>query len=145
MKNLFDFSETAQVLHLITHKVVTTFVEQHQTDAILDFKTMYNKLYNGYPIYIAVRRTGFDVMERFNVDNLIPQKYITNDDEFEVIRPVAVKTLGANAYIKIYPNERKVDIMLVTNYNETELGQIKYALLGLEPMVSVNFVEKFGE
>lgn len=145
MKDLFDFSETARDLNIIIYKVATTFVKHHQTDAILDMKTMYNKLYNGYPIYICVRETGFDVMERFNIYNHIPQKFITNDEEFEIIRPVAVSTLGAEAYIKIYPNELRVDVMIVRRFNETDLKQIKYELHGLEPMIKVNFVEKFGE
>lgn len=140
MKNLFDFSETANALHFIIEKVVNVFVKQHQTDAILDMKTMYNKLYNGYPIYISVRETGFDTMERFNF-----YKFITNDEEFEIVRPVAVSTLGAEAYIKIYPNDLRVDVMIVRRFNETDLKEIKYEILGVEPMIKVNFVEKFGE
>lgn len=145
MRDLFDFSKTAGVLNIVIYKVATTFVKHHQADAILDMKTMYNQLYNGYPIYISVRETGFDTMERFNLYNHIPQKFITNDEEFEIIRPVAVSTLGAEAYIKIYPNELRVDVMIVRRFNETDLKQIKYELLGLEPIVKVNFVEKFGE
>lgn len=145
MKNLFDFSETANVLPTIIYRVVSVFVKYYQTDAILDMKTMYNKLYNGYPIYISVRETGFDTMERFNLYNRIPQNFITNDEEFEIIRPDAVSTLGADAYIKIYPNELRVDVMIVRRFNETDLKQIKYKLLVLEPMIKVNFVEKFGE
>jgi hypothetical protein len=140
MKNLFDFSATANELHFIIEKVVKVFVKQQQTDAILDMKTMYNKLYNGYPIYISVRETGFDTMERFNL-----YKFITNDKEFEFIRPVAVSRFCVEAYIKIYPNELRVDVMIVRRFNETDLQQIKHELLGLEPMIKVNFVEKFGE
>ena len=103
-------------------------------------KTMYNKLYNGYPIYISVRETGFDAMERFNL-----YKFITNDEEFEIIRPVAVSKFCVEAYIKIYPNELRVDVMIVRRFNENDLKHIKYELLGLEPMIKVNFVEKFGE
>ena len=139
MKDLFDFSETARNLNIIIYKVATTFVKQHQSDAILDMKTMYNKLYNGYPIYICVRETGFDVMERFNF-----YKFITNDEEFEIIRPVAVSQFCIEAYIKIYPNELRVDVMIVRRFNETDLQQIKHNL-ELEPMIKVNFVEKFGE
>ena len=145
MKNLFDFSETANVLPTIIYRVVSVFVKYYQTDAILDMKTMYNKLYNGYPIYISVRETGFDTMERFNLYNRIPQNFITNDEEFEIIRPDAVSTLGADAYIKIYPNELRVDVMIVRRFNETDLKEIKYEILGVEPMIKVNFVEKFGE
>ena len=97
-------------------------------------KTMYNKLYNGYPIYISVRETGFDAMERFNLYN-----FITNDEEFDIVRPVV------EAYIKIYPNELRVDVMIARRFNENDLKHIKYELLGLEPMIKVNFVEKFGE
>lgn len=140
MKNLFDFSETANALHFIIDKVVSEFVKYNQTDAILDMKTMYNKLYNGYPIYISVRETGFDAMERFNL-----YKFITNDEEFEIVRPVAVSKFCVEAYIKIYPNELRVDVMIVRGFNENDLKHIKYELLGLEPMIKVNFVEKFGE
>lgn len=145
MKNLFDFSETANALHFIIEKVVSVFVKYNQTDAILDMKTMYNKLYNGHPIYISVRETGFDTMERFNLYNHIPQKFVTNDEEFEIIRPVAVSKFCVEAYIKIYPNELRVDVMIVRRFNENDLKHIKYELLGLEPMIKVNFVEKFGE
>ena len=145
MRDLFDFSKTAGVLNIVIYKVATTFVKHHQADAILDMKTMYNQLYNGYPIYISVRETGFDTMERFNLYNHIPQKFVTNDEEFEIIRPVAVSTLGAEAYIKIYPNELRVDVMIMRRFNEIDLKLIKYELLGLEPMIKVNFVEKFGE
>ena len=152
MKNLFDFSPSAPFLHTITHRVVKCFVKQHQTDAILDIKEMYNTLYKGYPVYMCVRENGFDTIKRyssFNVDILKKFKErgnfeVINDVEFELLKKEVERSLGADAYIKVYPNEAKVDIIFNKEFSLSEIKDIKYELLGLEPMVSVNFVEKFG-
>jgi hypothetical protein len=152
MENLFDFSPSAPFLHIITHKVVKCFVKHNQTDAILDIKEMYNTLYKGYPVYMCVRENGFDTIKRYsslNVDVL--KKYkgrgnfeVINNEEFELLRKEVERSLGADAYIKVYPNEAKIDVIFNKEFSESELKNIKYELLGIEPMVSVNFVEKFG-
>lgn len=152
MENLFDFSPSAPFLHLITHKVVKCFVKQHQTDAILDMKEMYNTLYKGYPIYMCVRENGFDTIKRFsalNMDMLKKMKArdnfeVINNEEFEILRKEVVRTLGGEAYIKVYPDVAKIDVILARRYEEFELRNIKNELLNLEPMVSVNFVESFS-
>ena len=152
MADLFRFSPSANYLALITHRVVKCFVKKHQTDAILDMDIMYNTLYNGNPIYMCVRESGFDTIKRyviFNKDLLeksLSKKpdIIFNDEEFELLRKEVEHSLGADAYIKVYPNEAKIDVIFNKEFSESELNNIKYELLGLEPMVSVNFVEKFG-
>ena len=152
MKDLFDFSPSAPFLHTITHSVVKCFMKHYQTDAILDIKEMYNTLYKGYPVYMCIRENGFDIIKRFsslNVDILKKFKKrgnfeIINDKEFELLRKEVERRLGADAYIKVYPNEAKIDVIFNKEFSESELKNIKYELLGLEPMVSVNFVKKFG-
>lgn len=152
MKNLFDFSPSAPFLHTITHKVVKCFIKHYQTDAILDINEMYNTLYKGYPVYMCVREMGFDTIKRFsslNVDVLKKCKErgnfeVINDEEFELAKKEGERSLGADAYIKVYPNEAKIDVIFNKEFSESELKNIKYELLGFEPMVSVNFVEKFG-
>lgn len=152
MKDLFDFSPSAPFLHTITHNVVKCFMKHHQTDAMLDIKEMYNTLYKGYPVYMCVRENGFDTIKRYsslNVDVLKKFKErgnfeIINDEEFELLRKEVERSLGADAYIKVYPNEAKIDVIFKKEFSESELKNIKYELLGLEPVVSVNFVEKFG-
>lgn len=152
MKDLFDFSPSAPFLHLITHKVVKCFIKHYQTDAILDIKEMYNTLYKGYPVYMCVREMGFDTIKRYsslNVDVLKKYKErgnfeVINDEEFELARKEVERSLGADAYIKVYPNEAKIDIIFNKEFSESEIKNIKYELIGIEPMVSVNFVEKFG-
>jgi hypothetical protein len=152
MKDLFDFSPSAPFLHIITHKVVKCFMKQYQTDAILDMDIMYKTLYKGYPVYMCVREIGFDTIKRFsslNVDMIKKFKErgnfeVINDEEFELARKEVERSLGADAYIKVYPDEAKIDIIFSKEFSESELKNIKYELLGLEPMVSVNFVEKFG-
>jgi hypothetical protein len=69
---------------------------------------------------------------------------VINDEEFELLRKEVECGLGADAYIKVYPNEAKIDVIFNKEFSESELKNIKYELLGIEPMVSVNFVEKFG-
>ena len=152
MKNLFDFSPSAMALHRITHKVIKCFVKQNQTDAILDMREMYNTLYKGYPIYMCVRENGFDTIKRYsalNNDMLKRMKErgdfeVINDNEFEELRKEVTHTLGAEAYIKVYPNDCKIDVIFAREYEEFELRNIKIELLNLEPMVSVNFVESFS-
>ena len=152
MKDLFDFSPSAPFLHIITHRVVKCFIKHYQTDAILDIKEMYNTLYKGYPVYMCIRENGFDTVKRFtsfNVDMLKKHKErgnfeIINDEEFELLRKEVERNLGADAYIKVYPNEAKIDVIFNKEFSEDELKNIKYELLGPEPTVSVNFVEKFG-
>lgn len=152
MKNLFDFSPSAPFLHFITHKVVECFVKEYQTDAILDMKEMYNTLYKGYPVYMCVRETGFDTIKRFSAQNMDMLKKmkargnfeVINDEEFEILRKEVVRTLGGEAYIKVYPDVAKIDVILARRYKEFELSNIKNELLNLEPMVSVNFVESFS-
>lgn len=152
MKNLFDFSPSAMALHLITHKVIKCFVKQNQTDAILDMREMYNTLYKGYPIYMCVRENGFDTIKRYsalNNDMLKRMKErgnfeVINDEEFKELRKEVVRTLGAEAYIKVYPNDCKIDVIFAREYEEFELRNIKIELLNLEPIVSVNFVESFS-
>jgi hypothetical protein len=152
MENLFDFSPSAPFLHIITHKVVKCFVKHNQTDAILDIKEMYNTLYKGYPVYMCVREMGFDTIKRYsslNVDVLKKYKErgnfeVINDEEFELARKEVERSLGADAYIKVYPDEAKIDIIFNKEFSESEIKNIKYELIGIEPMVSVNFVEKFG-
>lgn len=152
MKDLFDFSPSAPFLHIITHRVVKCFIKHYQTDAILDIKEMYNTLYKGYPVYMCIRENGFDTVKRFvsfNVDmlkkcNERSNFEIINDEEFELLRKEVERNLGADAYIKVYPNESKIDIIFNKEFSEDELKNIKYELLGFEPVVSVNFVEKFG-
>lgn len=152
MKNLFDFSPSAPFLHFITHKVVKCFVKEYQTDAILDMKEMYNTLYKGYPVYMCVREIGFDTIKRFSAQNMDMLKKmkargnyeVINDEEFEILRKEVVRTLGGEAYIKVYPDVAKIDVILARRYKEFELSNIKNELLNLEPMVSVNFVESFS-
>lgn len=152
MKDLFDFSPSAPFLHIITHKVVKCFIKHHQTDAILDIKEMYNTLYKGYPVYMCIRENGFDTIKRYsslNVDVLKKYKErgnfeVINDEEFELLRKEVEHSLGADAYIKVYPGEARIDVIFNEEFSESELKNIKYELLGIEPMVSVNFVEKFG-
>ena len=152
MKDLFDFSPSAPFLHIITYNVTKCFMKHYQTDAILDIKEMYNTLYKGYPVYMCIRETGFDTIKRFasfNVDMLKKFKErgnfeVINDEEFELLRKEVERNLGADAYIKVYPDEAKIDIIFNKEFSEDELKNIKYELLGIEPMVSVNFVEKFG-
>ena len=152
MKNLFDFSPSAPFLHFITHKVVKCFVKQHQTDAILDMREMYNTLYKGYPVYMCVRENGFDTIKRYSAHNNDMLKRmkergnfeVINDNEFEELRKEVAHTLGAEAYIKVYPNESKIDVIFAREYEEFELRNIKIELLNLEPIVSVNFVESFS-
>ena len=152
MKNLFDFSPSAMALHLITHKVIKCFVKQYQTDAILDMREMYNTLYKGYPVYMCVRENGFDTIKGYsshNIDMLKRMKErgnfeVINDEEFEALRKEVVRTRGAEAYIKVYPDDCKIDVIFAREYEEFELRNIKYELLGLEPIVNVNFVESFS-
>ena len=152
MKNLFDFSPSAPFLHFITHKVVKCFVKEYQTDAILDMKEMYNTLYKGYPVYMCVREAGFDTIKRFSAQNMDMLKKmkargnyeVINDEEFEILRKEVVRTLGGEAYIKVYPDVAKIDVILARKYEEFELRNIKNELLNLEPMVLVNFVESFS-
>ena len=152
MKNLFDFSPSAPFLHFITHKVVKCFVKEYQTDAILDMKEMYNTLYKGYPVYMCVREAGFDTIKRFSAQNMDMLKNmkargnyeVINDEEFEILRKEVVRTLGGEAYIKVYPDVAKIDVILARKYEEFELRNIKNELLNLEPMVLVNFVESFS-
>lgn len=152
MKDLFDFSPSAPFLHIITYNVTKCFMKHYQTDAILDIKEMYNTLYKGYPVYMCIREDGFDTIKRFasfKVDMLKKFKErgnfeIINDEEFELLRKEVERNLGADAYIKVYPDEAKIDIIFNKEFSEDELKNIKYDLLGIEPMVSVNFVEKFG-
>lgn len=152
MKDLFDFSPSAPFLHIITYNVTKCFMKHYQTDAILDIKEMYNTLYKGYPVYMCIREDGFDTIKRFasfKVDMLKKFKErgnfeIINDEEFELLRKEVERNLGADAYIKVYPDEAKIDIIFNKEFSEDELKNIKYQLLGIEPMVSVNFVEKFG-
>lgn len=152
MKDLFDFSPSAPFLHIITHKVVKCFIKHYQTDAILDIKEMYNTLYKGYPVYMCVRETGFDTIKRYSSRNIdILKKFkergnfeIINDEEFELLRKEVEHSLGADAYIKVYPDEAKIDVIFNKEFSESELKNIKYELLGLESMVIVNFVDIFG-
>ena len=152
MSNLFHFSTSANFLNLITHRVVKCFVKRYQCDAILDMGIMYNTLYNGNPVYMCVREGGFDTIKRYAICNKeLYGKILTrenddviNDEEFELLRKEVESRLGADAYIKVYPNEGKIDVIFNKEFSESELKNIKYELLGLEPMVSVNFVEKFG-
>ena len=148
MKDLFDFSPSASFLHIITHKVVKCFMKHNQTDGILDIKEMYNTLYKGYPVYMCIRENGFDTIKRYsslNVDVLKKYKErgnfeIINDEEFELLKKEVERSLGADAYIKVYPDEAKIDVIFNKEFNEDELKNIKYEFLGIEPMVSVNFV-----
>lgn len=152
MKDLFDFSPSAPFLHIITYNVTKCFMKHYQTDAILDIKEMYNTLYKGYPVYMCIREDGFDTIKRFasfKIDMLKKFKErgnfeIINDEEFELLRKEVERNLGADAYIKVYPDEAKIDIIFNKEFSEDELKNIKYELLGIEPMVSVNFVKKFG-
>ena len=139
---LCDFSVSAKALGLITHRVVKCFVKQHQTDAILDMCEMLNTLDNGCPVYMCVRENGFDTINRFNIYGKLPQEEVTNDVEFEIVKEDVMKTLGADAFIKVYPYEGKIDVIFNREYEEFELRNIKYELLGLEPMIEVNFIEK---
>lgn len=151
MANLFHFSASANYLSLITHRVVKCFVKKYQCDAILDMGIMYNTLFNGNPVYMCVRESGFDTIKRYAVCNkdlyrnilLRETDDVINDEEFELLRKEVEHSLGADAYIKVYPNEAKIDVIFNKEFSEDELKTIKYELLGLEPMVSVNFVE-FG-
>lgn len=143
MKNLFDFSPSAMALHLITHKVIKCFVKQHQTDAILDMREMYNTLYKGYPVYMCVRENGFDTIKRYNIFGQLPQSEVTNDEEFEIIRDGARRINGAEAYIKVFPDVARVDVMLVRTFSESELSNIKNEFNRTLPF-EVNFVEKFS-
>jgi hypothetical protein len=128
-------------------------MKHYQTDAILDIKEMYNTLYKGYPVYMCIRENGFDTIKRYsslNVDVLKKFKKrdnfeVINDEEFELLRKEVEHSLGADAYIKVYPNEGKIDVIFNKEFSESEIKNIKYELLGLEPMVSVNFVKKFGK
>lgn len=152
MANLFHFSASANYLPLITHRVVKCFVKKYQSDAILDMGIMYNTLFNGNPVYMCVRESGFDTIKRYAVCNkdlyrniqLRETDDVINDEEFELARKEVERSLGADAYIKVYPNEAKIDVIFNKEFSESEIKNIKYELLGLEPMVSVNFVEKFG-
>lgn len=141
---LCDFSVSAKALGLITHKVVRCFVKQHQTDAILDMCEMLNTLDKGFPVYMCVRESGFDTIKRFNINGKLPQAEVTNDEEFEIVKEDVMHTLGADAFIKVYPYEGKIDVIFNREYEEFELRNIKYEMLGLEPMIEVNFVDKFG-
>ena len=141
---LCDFSISAKALGLITHRVVKCFVKQHQTDAILDMCEMLNTLDKGYPVYMCVRENGFDTIKRFNIYGNLPQAEVTNDEEFEIVKEEVMRTFGADAFIKVYPYEGKIDVIFNKEFSESEIKNIKYELLGIEPMVSVNFVEKFG-
>lgn len=138
MTNMFNFSESAKNLHLILTKISRLFVEQHKEDVLIDMPTMYNLLCNGLPVYMCVRSTGFDLANRFA---LINNKQVRNDSEFEMVRPTIVKTLGAEVYIKLFPDAPRIDIIVVSHFDN--LNQIKYELLGLNGF-EVNFVEKFG-
>jgi hypothetical protein len=128
-------------------------MKHYQTDAILDIKEMYNTLYKGYPVYMCIRENGFDTIKRYsslNVDVLKKFKKrdnfeVINDEEFELLRKEVEHSLGADTYIKVYPNEAKIDVIFNKEFSESEIKNIKYELLGLEPMVSVNFVKKFGK
>ena len=137
MANLFHFSPSANHLALITHRVVKCFVKKHQTDAILDIKEMYNTLYKGYPVYMCVREMGFDTIKRYsslNVDVLKKYKErgnfeVINDEEFELARKEVERSLGADAYIKVYPNEAKIDVIFNKEFSESELKNIKYEMV----------------
>ena len=139
---LCDFSVSAKALGMITHRVVKCFVKQHQTDALLEMCEMLNTLDNGYPVYMCVRENGFDTIKRFNIYGKLPQKEVTNDEEFEIVKEDVFRTLGADAFIKVYPYEGKIDVIFNREYEEFELRNIKNELLGLEPMIEVNFIEK---
>jgi hypothetical protein len=147
MENLFSFSESARQLHIIVAKVTKCFVENHQIDAILDMPQMYNTLYKGYPVYMCVRGNGFDTIKRYAYANQYfakrENKEVTNDEEFEMLRKDVISKLGAEAYIKVYPDVARIDVLIVRKFNEYDLKDIKYQLCGLEPMVEVNFVESF--
>lgn len=139
MKNLFDFCPTANVLHTILTKVSRVFIKQHKEDVLIDMKEMYNTLYNGYPIYASVRELGFDTINRFS--RIDSDTIVKTNADFDKYKDLVTTSLGADAFIKIYPNELKMEIILNKEFDTN----VKYELLGLEPMVSVNFVEKFGE
>lgn len=135
-----DFSVSARLLGLITHKVVKCFVKQHKEDALLDMYEMLCTLDKGYPVYMCVRETGFDTIKRFNIYGKLPQREVTNDEEFEIVKEDVMRTLGADAFIKVYP-DAKVDVIFNRKFDVYEMTTIKYEMLGLEPMVEINFYE----
>ena len=137
MKNLFEFSATANGLSHIVSRVVKVFVHQHKEDAIIDMGRMYNNLYNGHPIYMCVRENGFDVANRYSV---YP---IKNNEDFANVRAEVERGLGADVYIKVYADEPRIDILLCKEFDD--LNTIQWEMFGLEPMFNVNFVEQFGE
>lgn len=143
MKNLFDFSPSAQRLHLIVHTAVKCFVKKYQSDAILDMAEMYNTLANGYPVYMCVRENGFDTIKRYNIFGQLPQSEVTNDEEFEIVRDGARRINDVEVYVKVFPDVARVDVMLVRPFSKSELSDIKNEFSRTLPF-EVNFVENFS-
>lgn len=142
MQDLFNFSESGSCLNLIVTEISRQFIENHKEDVMIDMPQMYNTLYNGYPVYMCVRKNGFDTINRFAYDKDID--CVSNDKEFEKYRPNCEKSLGADVYIKLYPHILRMDI-IINNAQYTEKVHNFIKCVDVYKPMMINIVDKFIE
>lgn len=139
MKDLFNFSETAKALPTIITNIVDIFVKHNIIDTIKNMETMYNKLYNGYPIYLVVGDAEFSLIEKYN-KGFINKNHITNDVEFLTVKRLSGSSFTGRVCFKIH-NNPQIEVKFEGEWNSRDIEIAQYKLnKRLEGIAEVYFL-----